>query len=67
MLRGSLAAVDAAMKAGKTLDQIKSEKVLAPWEKWGGGFITTDRWAETLVRELGGTVPAAAATSTQHH
>jgi cyclase len=67
MLRGSLAAVDAAMKSGKTLDQIKSEKVLAPWEKWGGGFFTTDRWAETLYRELGGTVPAAAATSTQHH
>ena len=67
MLRGSLAAVDSAMTAGKTLDQIKSEKVLAPWEKWGGGFFTTDRWAETLVRELGGTVPATAATSTQHH
>ena len=67
MLRGSLAAVDAAMRSGKTLDQIKSEKVLAPWEKWGGGFFTTDRWAETLYRELGGTVPAAAATSTQHH
>ena len=67
MLRGSLAAVDTAMKSGKTFDQIKSEKVLAPWEKWGGGFFTTDRWAETLYRELGGTVPAVAATSTQHH
>jgi len=67
MLRGSLAAVDAAMKSGKTFDQIKSEKVLAPWEKWGGGFFTTDRWAETLVRELGGTMPAPPATSTQHH
>jgi len=67
MLRGSLAAVDAAMKSGKTLDQIKSEKVLAQWEKWGGGFFTTDRWAETLYRELGGTVPTPPATSTQHH
>lgn len=67
MLRGSLAAVDAAMKSGKTLDQIKSEKVLAPWEKWGGGFFTTDRWAEALYRELGGTVPPPPATSTQHH
>ena len=65
MLRGSLAAVDAAMRAGKTLDQIKSEKVLAPWDKWGGGFFTADRWAETLYRELGGNMPAA--TSTQHH
>ena len=66
MLRASLAAFDAAMKSGKTLDQIKSEKVLAPWEKWGGGFITADRWADTLYRELGGTVPTPA-TSTQHH
>lgn len=67
VLRGSLAAVDNAIKSGKTLDQIKSEKVLAPWEKFGAGFITTDRWAETLYRELGGTIPAPAATSTQHH
>lgn len=54
------------MKSGKTLDEIKSAKVLAPWDKWGTGFITTDRWAETLYRELGGTVPVPA-TSTQHH
>jgi cyclase len=65
MLRGSLAAVDAAMKSGKTLDQIKSAKVLAPWEKYGAGFVNLDRWADTLYRELGGNVPAA--TSTQHH
>ncbi|HLJ74119.1 MAG TPA: MBL fold metallo-hydrolase [Thermoanaerobaculia bacterium] len=66
MLHASLDAVDAAMKSGKTLDEIKSEKVLAPWDKWGKGFITTDRWAETLYRELGGSV-AVPATSTQHH
>jgi len=64
-IRASWAAVDAAMKAGKTLDQIKQEKILAPWEKWASNFITLDRWAETLYRELGGTIPAA--TSTQHH
>jgi len=65
MLRSSLAAVDAAMKSGKTLDQIKQEKVLAPWEKLGSGFITVDLWADTLWRELGGAAPPA--TSTQHH
>ncbi|HMC22455.1 MAG TPA: MBL fold metallo-hydrolase [Thermoanaerobaculia bacterium] len=53
-IRASWAAVDAAMKAGKTLDQIKQEKILAPWEKWASNFITLDRWAETLYRELGG-------------
>jgi cyclase len=67
MLRSSMASVDTAMKSGKTLEQIKSEKVLAPWEKFGAGFINLDRWADTLYRELGGTVPAAPATSTQHH
>ena len=65
MIRSSMAAVDAAMKSGKTIDQIKQEKVLAPWEKWASNFITVDRWADTLYRELGGT--PAAATSTQHH
>lgn len=65
MLRSSLAAVDAAMKSGKTLEQIKQEKVLAPWETLGSGFITVDLWADTLYRELGGSVPAV--TSTQHH
>ena len=67
MLRGSLAAVDAAMRAGKSLAQIKSEKVLAPWDKYAHGFFTMDQWAEAVYRELGGTVPAVAATSTQHH
>ena len=65
MLRASMAAVDSAMRSGKTLEQIKQEKVLDPWAKWASSFITVDRWAETLYRELGGAVPAA--TSTQHH
>lgn len=65
MIRASMAAVDTAMKSGKTLDQIKQEKVLAPWEKWASGFITLDRWADMLYRELGGPPPAA--TSTVHH
>ncbi len=65
MIRASMAAVDAAMKSGKTLEQIKQEKVLGPWEKWASSFITLDRWADTLYRDLGGTSPAA--TSTVHH
>ncbi len=65
MLRATTAAVDAAMKSGKTLDQIKQEKVLGPWQKWASEFITLDRWADTLYKELGGQV--APAISTQHH
>jgi len=67
MIRNTSAAVDAAMRSGKTLDQIKQQKVLDPWAKWASSFITVDRWAETLYRDLGGTVPPPAATSTQHH
>jgi glyoxylase-like metal-dependent hydrolase (beta-lactamase superfamily II) len=65
MIHASSAAVDAAMRSGKTLEQIKTEKVLEPWAKWASSFITVDRWAESLYRDLGGTIPPA--TSTMHH
>jgi cyclase len=65
MIHGTTAAVDAAMRSGKTLEQIKQEKVLDPWAKWSWNFVTSDRWAETVYRDLGGTVPPA--TSTVHH
>ena len=38
--------------AGKTVEQLKTEKVLAPWEEWGKGFIKTDRYVELLYRDL---------------
>ena len=65
MIRATSAAVDAAMRSGKTLEQIKQAKVLEPWAKWATSFITVDRWAESLYRDLGGTIPPA--TSTVHH
>jgi cyclase len=65
MIHATSAAVDAAMRSGKTLEQIKQAKVLEPWAKWASSFITVDRWAESLYRDLGGTIPAA--TSTVHH
>lgn len=52
MLKGTWNAVDAGRKAGKTLDQLKSDKVLAQWDAWGKGFIKTDRWIETLYAEM---------------
>lgn len=52
MLRGTTDAVAAAMKAGKTLDQMKQEKVLATWDKWGWSFITTDRFTDILYADL---------------
>jgi cyclase len=53
MLKGTLAAVDAGIKAGKTLDQLKADNVLGPWaEQWGKLFIKPDRFTETLYNDL---------------
>ena len=54
MLRGTSAAVEQGIAAGKTLDQLKAEKVLAAWESFGAGFIKMDDWTKTLHDELTG-------------
>jgi glyoxylase-like metal-dependent hydrolase (beta-lactamase superfamily II) len=54
MLKETRAAVEKGVKQGKTLDQLKQEKVLAPWEKWSGPFISTDAFIETLYNDLTG-------------
>ena len=53
------AAVEKEVKAGKTLEQLKQQKVLAPWQKYSGPFVTTDLFIETLYNELTGTKTAA--------
>jgi len=52
MLRGTTDAVAAAIKAGKTLDQMKQEKILAPWDKWDTKAIPADRFVEVLYNDL---------------
>ena len=44
--------VRAKIKAGKTLEQIKSEGLPDTWKTWGTGFIKTDVWLETIYRSL---------------
>jgi cyclase len=51
-LKATWAAVESGVNAGKSLDQLKADKVLAQWESWGTGFIKTDMWIETLHREV---------------
>ena len=51
VLRGTSNAVAKALAAGKTLEQMKEEKILAQWDSWGKGFIKTDAWLATLVAE----------------
>jgi cyclase len=52
MLKETSAAVEAALKAHKTLDQMKQEKILAPWSKFSGDFVNTDTFTETLYNSL---------------
>src|SRR5687768_7215051 len=58
VLKATLSAVETAMKAGKSLEQLKADKVLADWDAaWGQGFIKTDVWIDTLHRELSASRP----------
>jgi cyclase len=52
MLKETSAAVEAALKAHKTLDQMKQGKILAPWQKFSGEFVNTDAFTETLYNSL---------------
>lgn len=52
MLQETTEIVRGKIKAGKTLDQIKSEGLPAEWAPWGAGFIKTDRWVETISKSL---------------
>jgi glyoxylase-like metal-dependent hydrolase (beta-lactamase superfamily II) len=54
MLKDTTAAVQAGIKQGKTLDQLKQEKVLEPWKKWSGDFVSSDVFIETLYNDLTG-------------
>jgi len=47
-------AVKKGLAAGKTVDQLQKEKVLAAWEPaWGTGFIKADMFIATIARDLG--------------
>lgn len=53
MLKGSSAAVQSAIKSGKTLDQVKADNVLAQWADWGKDwFVDANAFAEMLYKEL---------------
>lgn len=52
MLQDTTAVVEKSLKAGKNLDAMKEEKILAAWDSFGKGFITTDRFLETLYIDL---------------
>jgi len=59
MLKETRGVVEKSVKAGKTLQQLQQEKVLAQWQKYSGEFVSTDLFIETLYNELTGKKVAA--------
>jgi len=55
MLKETSAVVENALKAHKTLEQMKQEKILEPWKKWSGDFVNADAFIETLYNSFTGT------------
>jgi glyoxylase-like metal-dependent hydrolase (beta-lactamase superfamily II) len=54
MLRATRDAVAKALKEHKSLDQMKQAKLLDPWKKYSGDFISEDAFLETLYNSLTG-------------
>jgi cyclase len=53
MLKDTSAAVESAIHAGKKLEQMKKEKLLAAWsQKYSNDFVDTDIFIETLYNSL---------------
>ena len=53
MLKDTSAVVSKAMKAGRTLEQMKAAKLLGPWnEKYTGPFVNADVFLESLYYSL---------------
>lgn len=57
MLKAVIGAVDAGIRQGKTLDQVKAMKPAAAWEV-KGSFISGDAFVETLYKSLSTPSPA---------
>jgi len=52
MLDGVVAAVRKGLASGKTVEQMQKEKVLAPWEDWGKGFVNADNFLAVVAEDL---------------
>jgi glyoxylase-like metal-dependent hydrolase (beta-lactamase superfamily II) len=52
MIKEATALVQAGIRAGKTLDQLKSDKVLGKFDSWSWEFIKTDQFTETIYSDL---------------
>jgi cyclase len=48
MLKGTWAAVETGVAAGKTAEELKAGKILQQWDSWGQGFMKTDMFLDSL-------------------
>jgi len=51
MVVESVALLRRGIAAGKTLEQLKADGLPAEWDAFGTGWITTDRWIETIYNQ----------------
>jgi hypothetical protein len=54
MLKDTRAVVQDAIDRKMTLEQMKEKKILDPWKKYSGDFISEDAYLETLYNSLTG-------------
>jgi cyclase len=54
MLKETREVVQQSLKQGKTLEQMKQGKILDPWKKYSGEFISEDVFLDTLYNSLTG-------------
>jgi cyclase len=52
MMKDTLAVEQKAIAEHKTVEQMKSEKIMAPWQKYSGTFVSSDAWIETIYNSL---------------
>src|SRR5712691_724227 len=51
-LEEMVATVEKARNAGRTLDQMKSDKLLSPWAPWSKGFLKEDDFLGIIVQDM---------------
>lgn len=67
MLVETTSIIQSRIKAGKTLEQMKTEGLPAEWKEWGSGFIKTNDWIETIYNSLTKKTPPPASKTKPHH
>ncbi len=63
MITETIAMVRGKIDAGMSSEEVQGEGVAEEWAGWGAGFISTERWLDTVHRSLSG---AAGAEDVEH-